>query len=72
MATTALLGKHKTKEYTPCCDPVLPSWLNSVYRWLWAAPPILPSPAADLNSRVLRHSSARAGMARTEVALAMA
>ena len=36
MATTAMLGKHKTKEYTPCCDPVKPSWPNSVYRWLWS------------------------------------
>ena len=34
MATTALLGKHKTKEYTLRCDLVKPSWLNSVYRWL--------------------------------------
>ena len=29
------LGKHKTKEYTPCCDPVKPSWPNSEYIWLW-------------------------------------
>ena len=48
MASTALLGKHKTKEYMPCCDPVKSSWPNSVYRWLWDYTYHIASSIADV------------------------
>ena len=32
MARIAMLGKHKTKEIVQCCNPVEPSWPNSVIK----------------------------------------
>ena len=30
------IGQAQNKRNASCCDPVKPSWPNSLYRWFWS------------------------------------